>query len=108
MGPNGLEIHSEFTVGAQISASSVALFACDSYNLASQYDNTNFTGVQSGPNGTDLVTLDLAAAAWVTAGGGQAGDAAANAVIEKSPFPIDTGDNVESEQVKDPDIDPDD
>lgn len=86
----------------QISASSVALFACDSYNLASQYDTTDFTGVQSGPDGTDVVTLDLMAAAWVTAGGGPAGDAAANNVIEQSPFLIDTGDSVQSEPPKKP------
>jgi len=41
-------------------------------------------------------------ASWVAAGGGQAGDAAANNVLNNSQHPEDTGDNVESEQKKDP------
>jgi hypothetical protein len=106
-GPNGpggapgdLDIHG--TVSDPVSASSVALFGCDTYALASQYDGTNFTGVQSGPDGTNLETVDSMGAAWLTAGGGQAGDAAANAVIQNSQHPEDTGDNVESEEQKQP------
>jgi RHS repeat-associated protein len=76
---------------------SVALFACDSYNLASNYSGTDFTGVQSDSDGTALDTLDLAAAGFVAAGGGQAGVDAANSTIENSPYPIDTGDNVEED-----------
>jgi hypothetical protein len=67
------------------------------YSLGSQYDSTNFTGVQSGSAGTMLDTLDQMAAAWVWAGGGALGNAAANAVIENSAHAIDTGDNVETE-----------
>jgi hypothetical protein len=66
-----LELRLTANASDQISASSLALFACDSYNLSSQYDNSDFTGVQSGPDGTALGTLDQAAAAWVEAGGGK-------------------------------------
>lgn len=58
---------------------------------------TDFTGVQSGPGGTMTDTLDLAAAGWVAAGGGQAGVDAANAAIENSSHPLDTGSNVVEE-----------
>jgi RHS repeat-associated protein len=79
-------------------ASEVALFACNSYDLASQYAGSEFTGVQSGSDGgTDISTIDLMAADWLTAGGGQAGVNAANADINASVYPTDTGDNVESE-----------
>jgi RHS repeat-associated protein len=77
-----------------INASSVDLFACGTESLTSQYDNTDFAGVQSGPGGTMTDTLDLAAAAFVLAGGGQAGADAANTVIENSPHALDTGSNV--------------
>jgi hypothetical protein len=88
---------SSMFVGDPVAASSVALFGCDTYDLASQYPDTNFTGVQSGPGGTMTDTLDLAAAAFVTAGGGQAGTTAANAAIDSSPHKADTGSNVESD-----------
>jgi len=52
--------------------------------------------VQSTSQGTYTDTLDLAAVAWLTAGGGQAGIDAANAVIEQSPHPEDTNSNVET------------
>ena len=85
-------------VGTQsdpVSASSVSVFACNSNDIASQYSGTNFTGVQSGPDGTALDTLDQAAAGFVAAGGGQAGVDAANTAIDNSNYPIDTGDNVD-------------
>jgi len=81
-----------------VSANSVSIFSCNSFDLAPQYTNTEFTGVQSGENGTMTGTLDSAAAAFVTAGGGDAGASAANAQIEKSDFDVDTGDNVEVEK----------
>jgi RHS repeat-associated protein len=80
--------------GDPISASSVALFGCNTYDLASEYPGADFTGVQSGPSGTMTGTLDLAAAAFVTAGGGQAGANAGNATIENSVDKRDTGSNV--------------
>jgi hypothetical protein len=96
--PPSLSMSIDATSSASVSASSVALFGCNSYDLASQYSGTDFTGVQSGANGTEAETLDSAAAAWVGAGGGQAGDTAANGAIDASQYPVDTGDNVESEQ----------
>jgi RHS repeat-associated protein len=83
--------------GDPVSASSVALFGCNTSDLANEYAGTNFTGVDSGgPSGATMTdTLDLAAAGWVAAGGGQAGDNAANAAIDNSPYPTDTGSNVE-------------
>jgi hypothetical protein len=86
------------TGGDPLSANSVALFGCNTFDLAPEYSGTNFTGVQSGPDGTNMETLDLAAAGWVTAGGGQAGVNAANGAIEGSQDKTDTGDNVESER----------
>ena len=80
-----------------IQASSVAIFACDSASLTSQYDTTDFTGVQSGPDGTDLGTLDTAAAYDLLGGGGQDGADAANVAIDQSQSPTDTGDYVEND-----------
>jgi hypothetical protein len=85
-----------------VSASSVALFGCNTSDLASQYSSTTFTGVQSGSDGTELQTLDLAAASWVGAGGGQAGDTAAQSVINSSTFSTDQGDKVVTTPPKPP------
>jgi RHS repeat-associated protein len=85
-------------VGDPLSASSVALFGCNTYGLSSQYPGTDFTGVQSGPDGTMIETLDLMAAGWVAAGGGQSGLDNANTAVEKSPHPVDTGTNAEGDR----------
>ena len=92
------EMNISSTISDPVAAgNSVALFACDSYNLASDYSGTDFTGVQSSFDGTTLETLDQAAAGFVAAGGGQPGVDAANSAIENSPYPIDTGDNTEED-----------
>ena len=81
-----------------IQASSVAVFGCNSFDLASQYSGTSFTGIQSGADGlTAVPTTDAAAAAWVGAGGGQAGDNAANGVLGASQYPTDAGDSVRTQ-----------
>jgi RHS repeat-associated protein len=100
--PTGFSFVFQGTPDVNVAASSVALFGCNTYDNASQYDGTDFTGVQSGANGTNIETVDMMGASWVAAGGGQAGDAAANNVLNNSQHPEDTGDNVESEQKKDP------
>jgi RHS repeat-associated protein len=92
------DLRISYSISDPVSASSVALFGCDTSVIAGQYSDTNFTGVQSGANGTTLDTLDFAAIGFVTAGGGQAGVDAANAAIVNSPFPVDTGDDVEQEE----------
>jgi len=96
--PPDLNLSFNETISNNVVASSVALFGCNSYDLASEYDTTNFTGVQSGPGGTEFETLDSMASSWLLAGGGQAGDNAANNEILNSNYPVDTGANVQSEQ----------
>lgn len=91
-------LQTRYGVGDQVSAGSVALFGCNPYDLAGQYGGTDFTGVQSGADGTMLDTLDLQAAAFVNAGGGQPGVNAANTVIDNSQYPEHTGDNTEREK----------
>ena len=50
------------------------------------------------PDGlTAAPTTDAAAAAWVGAGGGQAGDNAANGVLGASQYPTDAGDSVRTQ-----------
>lgn len=65
-------------------------------------DTTTFTAVQSGPDETELQTLDLGAASWDGAGG-KSGDAAAQSVINASKFPADQGDKIQSVPPKPPD-----
>jgi hypothetical protein len=97
--PTGFSFVFKGTPDVDISASSVTLFGCNTYDNAAQYDGTDFTGVQGQPN---LETVDMMGASWVGAGGGQAGDAAANAAIENSNHPEDTGVNVESDRKPQP------
>jgi hypothetical protein len=77
-----------------VSASSVAIFGCNSYDLGSQYPMTTFTGVQGD---VDLNTLEAAGLGLANAQGGQAGNAAANAAIANSPFSGDSGADVETD-----------
>jgi hypothetical protein len=96
--PPSVTFPSTVGMGDTVSASSVALFGCNTYDLTQQYVSTNFTGVQSGKDGVTMTdTLDLMAASWVSAGGGQPGNNASNAAVDNSPHRVDTGSNVESD-----------
>jgi RHS repeat-associated protein len=51
-----------------INANTVAIFGCNSWDLASQYSSTNFVGLNSGlNNGTTVQAEGAAGAAWVAA-----------------------------------------
>jgi RHS repeat-associated protein len=110
-GKNGSDIVSngkvaEHTESNTVAASSVAIFSCDSHSLSSQYGNSQFVGTNSGPDGTSLGALDASGAAFVNAGGGQAGVDAANAAIKNSNLPIDKGDSVSLMPPKEPEKKP--
>jgi RHS repeat-associated protein len=92
-------------------ANTVALFACQSADLASSYSGANFLGMSSGTDHvTDFLTLGKAAFSFVAADAlarpadgappstliGPLDDpaASANAVVRASPFKIDEGDRV--------------
>jgi hypothetical protein len=96
--PDNVNLSIASTLSDPIAASSVALFSCNSVQLGSQYDGTDFTGVQSGPfsPGTELETLDQMAADWVSAGGGQAGTNAANWDLANSSYLVDFGGSVQN------------
>jgi RHS repeat-associated protein len=79
-----------------VSASEVAIFGCDSQSLAGQYTDTSFIGVDPGASGGISFWLGgNSAAAFLQAGGGQAGVDAANAQVLKSQDPQDTGASVQ-------------
>lgn len=80
------------TAADPVSASSISLYGCNSYDLGSDSLGIDFAGVQGN---VDLSTLDAAAQGGANALGGQAGVDADNAAIENSQYPDDTGANVE-------------
>jgi RHS repeat-associated protein len=83
-----------------VTASSVAVFACNSIDLSGQYSPATFTGVFSGTDyGTTLTALGSAALAYTsvlaTGGTPEAAARAANNQIKASPDPQDhNGDKV--------------
>ncbi len=55
------------TPAGDVQADSVNIFACNSSTLSGQYSGAQtFTGVQSGANGTNAITLEAAGAAFLT------------------------------------------
>jgi hypothetical protein len=98
-----------WTAGS-VSANTVALFACQSSDLAQDYAMTNFLGMNSGPDRvTDLQTLGSAALSFILADalarpGADAPPntfigpldplASANSAILASPKTMDQGDSV--------------
>ena len=88
-----------FVDSVPVNAAEVAIFGCDSMFLASQYSNTNYTGVSYGDNGSiEFETADLLAQNWADAGGGQGGADAANEALQPGAdiYMQDEGDEVQT------------
>jgi hypothetical protein len=79
------------TTSDAIAAKEVAVFGCESLHSAAEYSGTTFVGLDSPSMETSMLYGGKAAAAFVGAGGGQAGVDAANNVLSASPRDVDKG-----------------
>ena len=74
-----------------IAAKEIAIIGCESVQAAPEYSGTTFFGMHSPAEEISAAFGSQAAAAFLTAGGGQAGVGAVDNVFKKSPVPEDKG-----------------